>query len=104
MGRTFGHGVLLLLLAWCAVQVIGTACSNDCLRLWSAAPLHAHDQLPGSSDAQTEGDQGEGEAEELALAHGEAFRIIHSGRICIPDHASCPRTNFVYDRFRPPAL
>ena len=103
MGRMFGHGVLLFLLSLCAVQIIGTSCSDDCLQ-WSTAPVQTHDQVPGSPDAQTESDQGEGELEELALAHGEAFRTIHSERIYVLDHTSRPRTNFVSDWFRPPAL
>jgi hypothetical protein len=104
MFRLFQHKVFLLLLALCAVQFLGTGCSDDCLRQWSAGPLHAHDQLPGAPDGQTESDQGEGELEELALAQGEAFRIIHLTRTCILDSASCPRTDFVSDWFRPPTF
>ena len=104
MVRTLVHSLFLLLLALCAVQLMGTACSDECLRQWSASPVHAHDQLPGTPDGQTEGDQGESELEELALAQGEAFRIIHLARICVPDLASCPRTDFASDWFRPPAL
>jgi len=74
------------------------------LRQWSTSPVHAHDQLPGSPDGQTETDPGEGEFEELALAQGEAFRIIHLARACVLDNASCPRTDFAFDWFRPPAL
>ena len=104
MVRIFGHSVFLLLLVLCAVQFMGTACSDDCLRHWSANPIQAQDQLPGSPDGQTESDQGEGELEEVALAQGEAFRIIHLARICALDQASCPRTDFASDWFRPPAL
>ena len=103
MFHRFGHSVFVLLLALCAVQILGTACSDDCLRQWSASPVHAQDQLPGSPDGQTETDQGEGELEELALAQGEGFRIVHLARICVLDHASCPRTDFASDWFRPPA-
>lgn len=104
MFRTFGHGFFLLLLTVCAVQFMGTACFDECQRQWSTtSPVHAHDQLPGSPDGQTEGDQGEGELEELALAQGEAFRIVHLARTCALDDASCPRTHFVSDWFRPPA-
>jgi hypothetical protein len=98
MFRRFGHCVFVLLLALCAVQFIGTACSDDCLRQGSPSPVHAQDQLPGSHDGQMENDQGE----ELALAQGEAFRIVHLARTCILDHASCPRTEFASDWFRPP--
>jgi hypothetical protein len=103
MFRTFGHSFFLLFLIVCAVQLLGMACSDDGLRQWSTSPVHAHDQLPGSPEGQTEPDQGKGELEELALAQGEAFRIIHFTQICIVDHASCPRTDFASDLFRPPA-
>lgn len=104
MFRTFGQSFFLLLLTVCAVQLMGAACADDCLRQWSTSPVHAHDQLPGSQDGQTETDPGEGELEELALAQGEGFRIIHLARTCILDHTSCPRTDFASDWFRPPAL
>jgi hypothetical protein len=104
MFRTFGQSFFLLLLTVCAVQLMGTACADDCLRQWSPSPVHAHDQLPGSPDSQTETDPGEGEFEELALAQGEAFRIIHLARACVLDNASCPRTDFAFNWFRPPAL
>jgi hypothetical protein len=103
MFRTFGQSFFLLLLIVCAVQLMGMACSDDGLRQWSASPVHAQDQLPGSPDGQTEGDQSEGELEELALGQGEAFRIIHFTRTCVWDYASCPRTDFASDLFRPPA-
>ena len=99
-----GSVFFLLLLTVCAVQLMGTACADDCLRQWSTSPVHAHDQLPGSPDGQTETDPGEGELEELALAQGEGFRIIHLARTCILDTTSCPRTDFASDWFRPPAL
>lgn len=101
MLRTFGQGVLLLFFVVCAVQLFGTAWSDECPRQWSGNPLQAHEQMPGAADGQT--DQG-GELEELALAQGEAFRIIHLARLCSLDSASCPRTDFVSDWFRPPAL
>jgi len=104
MFRTFWHSFFLLLLTVCAVQLMGTACTDDCLRQWPISPVHAHDQLPGSPDGQTETDAGEGELEELALAQGEAFRIIHLARACVLDNTSCPRTDFAFDWFRPPAL
>ena len=100
--RTVGHSLVLLLLALCVVQFIGTACSDDCLPEWSTNPVHAHDQLPGSPDGQTESDQGEGELEELALAQGEAIRIVHLMRSCVLDDTACPRTDFALDWFRPP--
>ncbi len=103
MFRMFGHNLFLLLLALCAVQFLGTG-SDDCLRQWSAAPLQAHDQLPGAPDGQTESDQGEGQLEELALAQGEAFRIIHLARTCTLDSTSCPRRDFISDWFRPPTF
>lgn len=103
MVRRVGHRLALLLLALCAVQFFGTAWSNDSLRQGSTGPVPAHDQLPGAPDGQTEADQG-GELEELALAQGEAFRIIHLTRTCILDSTSCPRKDFVSDWFRPPAL
>ena len=104
MVRISGHRLFLLLLAVCAVQFLGTAFPSDCLRQWSPGPLHAHDQLPGAPDGQTESDQGESEFEELALAQGEAFRIIHLTRTSIVHSPSCPRTDFASDWFRPPAL
>ncbi len=104
MFRKFGYWFFLLLLTVCAVQFLDTAGADECLRQWSASPVHAHDQLPGSPDGQTETDQGKGELEELALAQGEAVRIIHLARICALDQASCPRTDFVSDWFRPPTL
>ena len=103
MVRTISH-LLFLLLAVFTVQFLGTTCSDDCHRQWSPNPLHAHDQLPGTPDGQTESDQGKGELEEFALAQGEAFRILPFARTCILDSASCPRTHFVSDWFRPPAL
>lgn len=105
MVRTFRHSVLLVFLALCAVQLQGTACSDDCLRQWTPSPHQTHDSLPGGApDGQTEADQGEGELEELALAQGEAFRIIHLARACVLDSACCPKANFVSGWFRPPAL
>lgn len=103
MARTFGCRLALLFLALCAVQFFGTPWSDDFPHPGSTGPVHAHDQLPGAPDGQPEADQG-GEFEELALAQGEAFRIVHLTRTCILDSASCPRTDFVSDWFRPPAL
>ena len=104
MVRIFGHRLFLLLLAVCAVQLLGTAYPNDCFRQWSPGPLQAHDQLPGAADGQTESDQGESELEELALAQRESLRIVHLSRTCVLHSASRPRTNFASDWFRPPAL
>jgi len=103
MVRTVGHSVFLFLFALCVAQFIGTACSDDCLPQGSTAPVHAYDQLPGAPDGETESDQGEGELEALALAQGEALRVIHLTRTCALDHASCPRTIVASDWFRPPA-
>ena len=103
MVRTFGHRLVLFLLVLGAVQFFGMVCFDDGLRQWSASPVHAHDPLPGTPDGQTEADQG-GELEELALAQGEAFRIVPLAQTCHLDNAFCPRTNFVSDWFRPPTL
>jgi hypothetical protein len=103
MVRTIGLSMLFLLLAMCVVQFLGATCSVECLHHWSASPVQAHEQLPGSLDGQTELDQGEGELEELALAPGEGFRLVHLARTCVLDHTTCPRTNFASDLFRPPA-
>jgi|SRR5688572_26400591 hypothetical protein len=105
MVRPFRHLLLLLLLVLYAVQFIGTACSDDCLRQWSTGPLHAHDQIPGATDGQTESDGNQGEGElELGLAQGDAFRIIQPTGACILDNALCPRDNFSPDLFRPPTV
>ena len=88
MVRTLRHSMFVLLLALCAVQFFASACSDGC--------------VPGSPEGETEGDQGE--LEELALAQGEAFRVIHLRHRCMVDSTSCPRTDFVSDWFRPPAL
>lgn len=104
MVRLSGHRLFFMLLAVCAVQFLGTAYQNDRLGHWSPGPLQAHDQLPGAPDGQTESDQGESELEELALAQGEAFRIIHLSRTCVVHNACCPRTDFASDWFRPPTL
>jgi len=103
MVRTVGHSVFLILLALCAVQLIPTACFDDCLRQWSTDPVHVHDQLPGSPDSQ-ESDQGEGELEEAALAQGEGLRVIDPAQAYVPDHVLCPRTHFTSDCFHPPTL
>ena len=103
MVRTVGYSVFFVLLALCAVQFVNMACFDDCLRQWSTDPVHAHDQLPGSPDGQTESDQGEGELEELALAQGVGLRVIDLAQTCVPDHVRCPRTHFTSDWFRPPA-
>jgi hypothetical protein len=104
MFRMLGQRVVCLLFATFAVQFVATACTDDWLRQWSAVPLEAQEQLPGTTNGQTESDHGEGALEELALAQGEAFRIIHLARTCTVDNSSCPRTNFVSDWFRPPTL
>jgi hypothetical protein len=101
MVRTLRHSMFVLLLALCAVQFFATACSDGCVP-GSPGPLQADNQLPGSPEGETEGDQGE--LEELALAQGEAFRVIHLRHRCMVDSTSCPRTDFVSDWFRPPAL
>ena len=103
MVRTIGYLFILLLVVF-AVQLVGTASADDCLRQWSPSPFQAHDQLPGSPDGEAESDQENGELEEFALAQGEAFRILPSTRACILDSTSCPRTDFVSDWFRPPVL
>ena len=102
MVRTFGYGVFLLFVALCAVQLMGTPSADDFPDQWSTGPLHSHDQLPGAADAQPETDQEE--PEELAFSQGDAIRIIHLARACILDRASCPRTDFASELFRPPAL
>ena len=102
MVRTFVYSVFLLFVALGAVQLMGPASADEFPDQWSAGPLQAHDPLPGAADGQPETDQGE--PEELALSQGDAFRIIHLARACILDRASCPRTDFASDLFRPPAL
>jgi hypothetical protein len=95
---------LLLLLAVCAVQVMGAACSDDCLRQWSSGPFQTHDQFPGALDSQTESDGSEGEsAWELALAQGDGLRVIHLTSACVLDSSLCPQNAFLSDWFRPPA-
>jgi hypothetical protein len=54
------------------------------------SPVHAHDQLPGSPDGQTETDPGEGELRNWRRP-GKAFRIIHLARACVLDNASVRR-------------
>ncbi|HSF70305.1 MAG TPA: hypothetical protein VLA47_07965 [Nitrospira sp.] len=103
MVRHFGQSFFLFFLTVCAALLLAAAYTQDCLGQGSA-PLHAQDQLPGTGDGQTEPDQGKGELEELALAQGEPFRIVHLTRTCIHDGASCPRAAFLSDWFRPPAL
>lgn len=104
MVRVFGHSVFLLFVALCAMQFMGTVSADDLLGQWSTGPLHTHDQLPDAADGQAETDQGEGELEELALAQGDAFRIVHFARAGVLESPSCPRTHFASDLFRPPTL
>lgn len=93
----------LLFLAVCAVQIMGAACSDDCLRKWSSAPLQAHDLFPGTQDSQTEPDNSEGEsALELALAQGDGLPVIHLTSSCDMDTSLCPQHAFLSDWFRPP--
>jgi hypothetical protein len=105
MLRTFRYLFLVVLMVLCTVQFLGAACSDDCLRQWSG-PLQAHDQIPGGGpDGQTEtdGSQGEGELE-FTLAQGDGVYIIPRTGACFLDSATSPRTAFVFDWFRPPAL
>lgn len=105
MLRTIGPLFLFAFTVLCAVQLLGIACSDDCLREWSSGPLHAHDQIPGGTDGQpeTDGSQGEGELE-LALAHGDGFHAIPRTGSCFFDSLDCPRSTFISDWFRPPLL
>jgi len=105
MLRTIGPLFLFAFTVLCAVQLLGLACSDDCLREWSSCPLHAHDQIPGGTDGQpeTDGSQGEGELE-LALAQGDGFHAIRRTGSCFFDNLNCPRSAFISDWFRPPAL
>jgi hypothetical protein len=97
-------GILLLfLLAVCAVQTMGAACPDDCLRYWSSAPHHAHEQHPGAQDSQTEPDGSEGEsALELALSQGDGLPVIHLTTCRVVDSLLRPRSAFPSDLFRPP--
>jgi hypothetical protein len=104
MFRMFGQRAIFLLLAISALQFLATVSTNDGLRQWSAGPLETHDRLPPAPDGQTESDQGEGELEDLALAQGDALRIIHLACTHTMDNSSCPRTNFASGWFRPPTL
>jgi hypothetical protein len=105
MFRTIGPLFLFAFTILCAVQLLGMACSDDCLREWSSGPLHAHDQIPVGTDGQTEtdGSQGEGELE-MALAQGEGFSTILRTSSCAFDSLNCPRSTFVSDWFRPPTF
>ena len=102
MVPSFLHSVFLLFLAVCAVQLMGTAYSEEGLRQWAAGPPHAQDQLPGTQDGQTNTDQGESEVEELALTQADAFRPDPLIRTGIQECASWCQTDFASDLFRPP--
>jgi hypothetical protein len=103
MVRPFKVTFFLLLLAVGLVQVMGAACSDDCLRQWSSLPLHGHDQFPGTQDSQTEADGSEGESPlELALAQGDGLPVIHLTSSCALDTRLCPQNAFLSDWFRPP--
>ena len=102
MVHSFLRSFFLLFLALCAVQLMGTASSEEGLRQWAAGPLHAQDQFPGTQDGQTNTDQGEGEVEELALTQADAFRPVPPTRIGIQESASWRQTDFASDLFRPP--
>jgi hypothetical protein len=97
-------GILLLfLLAVCAVQTMGAACPDDCLRYWSSDPYHAHEQYPGAQDSQTEPDGSEGEsALEVALSQGDGLPVIHLTTCRVVDSSLRPRSAFPSDLFRPP--
>jgi hypothetical protein len=106
MFRNIGVLLLLPLIALCAIQVVGMACSDDCLREWSTSPLHAQDQIPAGTDGQTETDsssQGEGELE-LALTYGLGSHVTPRMASRFFDGLDCPRNTFVSDWFRPPVL
>jgi hypothetical protein len=95
--------LLFVFLAICAVQTMGAACSDDCLRHWSSAPHHAHEQYPGAQDSQTEPDGSEGEsALEVALSQGDGLPVIHLTTYRVVDSTLRPRSAFPSDLFRPP--
>ena len=102
MVRSFRHSFFLLFLAVCAVQLMGTASSEEELRQWAAGSSHAQEQLPGTQDGQTNTDQGESEVEELALTQTDAFRPNPLIRTGIQECASWRQTDFASDLFRPP--
>jgi hypothetical protein len=103
MVRSLLRSIVLLFLAVCAVQLMGTTYSEEGLRQWAAAPPHAQDQFPGTQDSQTNTDQGESEVEELALTQADAFRPVPLTRTGIHESASWRQTDFASDLFRPPA-
>jgi len=102
MVRGFLRSFFLLFLALCAVQLMGTAYSEEGLRQGAAGPPHAQDQLPGTQDGQANTDQGQSELEELALTHADAFRPIPLIQTGIQECASWRQTDFASDLFRPP--
>ena len=103
MVRPFKITFFLLFLILCGIQVMGAACSDDCLRQWSSGPLHGLDQYPGAQDSQTESDGSEGEsALELALAQGDSLPVIYLTSSCVMDMSLCPKNAFLSDWFRPP--
>ena len=103
MARSSTGHLLLLFLALCAVQTMGAACSDDCLRYWAFAPQHAHEQYPGAQDSQTEPDGSEGEsALEVALSQGDGLPIIRLTTCRVVEPSLRPRSAFPSDLFRPP--
>lgn len=103
MFRAIGPVFLFAFMVLCAVQLLGMACADDCLREWSTSPLQAQDRIPAGTDGQTEtdGSQGEGELE-LAPAYGHGYHVIPRMARCVFDSLDCPRSTFVSDWFRPP--
>ena len=104
MYQTFRHLFLIALMVLFTVQLLGTACSDDCLPEWSNGPLQAQDQTAGEADGQTETDsQGESESE-FTLARTAGPQLVYRMRSLFFDSCSCPRKPFDSDFFRPPAL
>ena len=104
VGRFLGQSLCLLLLAVSAAQFSGMLRSDDGLRQSAVVPLQAQDRAPASPGDETETNQGKGEFEEMALAQGAAFRVVHLAQTFLPASASCPQTHFTSDWFRPPTL
>ena len=105
MIQMFRHFCLLALLVLCGVQLLGTACSNDCLSQWSTTPLHTQDQLPGGTDGQTESDGSQETGElEWALPQQDGLHVTSPTGQCVIGSASCTAKPFLSNWFRPPAL
>ena len=102
MVRNFLRSFFFFFFALCAVQLMGTAYSEEGLRQGAAGPPHAQDRLPGTQDGQANPDQGESEVEELALTQADAFRPIPLIQTGIQECASWRQTDFASDLFRPP--